>query len=120
MIRHAFAALVVSSVLLVTGCPNSAPSTPAPTAPATAPTPATGTAPAPAPAAGGRVTAAEWCPEHGVPEAVCTRCNASLIDSYKAKKDWCAEHTMPESQCITCNPEVAAKWQAMAPAAAPR
>ena len=111
MIRRSFAVFALSTLLLVTGCPGESGSAPPP-APSTAP------APAPAPAGGGqRVTAAEWCKEHGVPEAVCTRCNASLIDSYKAKKDWCAEHGLPESQCIPCNPEVKAKWEAMAPAA---
>jgi hypothetical protein len=117
MIRRSFAVFSLSLALLVTGCPAETPSAPAPTTTAPAPPPTGMTTPTPAPAGGTGVTAAEWCAEHGVPEAVCTRCNASLIDSYKAKKDWCEEHTMPESQCIACNPEVEAKWKAMAPAA---
>lgn len=73
----------------------------------------------PAPAAGGGAQNAsatlDWCAEHGVPESVCTRCKASLIPAFKAKKDWCSEHSMPESQCVACNPELAAKFKAMAP-----
>lgn len=60
-------------------------------------------------------TTPDWCSEHGVPESVCTRCNASLIAAFKAKKDWCTEHTLPESQCVPCHPELAAKFKAMAP-----
>ena len=39
-----------------------------------------------------------WCSGHGVPESVCTRCNESLIEKFKAGRDWCAEHGLPESQ----------------------
>ena len=46
----------------------------------------------------------DWCGEHGVPESVCTRCNADLIPAFQATGDWCAEHGLPESQCLTCNP----------------
>ncbi|MEW6250987.1 MAG: efflux RND transporter periplasmic adaptor subunit [Planctomycetota bacterium] len=53
-----------------------------------------------------------WCPEHGVPEAVCTRCNPGLIAKFKAAGDWCAEHGLPESQCAKCHPEVTKKWAA--------
>lgn len=116
MFRRSFAVFAVSLALLVTGCPAETPPAAAPTT--TTPATPTGTsAPAPTTGSGTHVSTGEWCAEHGVPEAVCTRCNASLIDSYKAKKDWCAEHTMPESQCVACNPEVEAKWKAMAPAA---
>lgn len=52
----------------------------------------------------------DWCREHGVPESVCTRCNASLIDGFKAKTDWCNEHGLPESQCFTCHPELQKKF----------
>lgn len=58
---------------------------------------------------------ADWCPEHGVPESICTRCNTSLIAQYQAKHDWCKEHTLPESQCVKCHPELEAKFKAMAP-----
>jgi len=57
----------------------------------------------------------DWCPEHGVPESVCTRCNAKLIDGFKQKGDWCAKHGLPESQCLVCNPKLKAKFEAMAP-----
>lgn len=58
---------------------------------------------------------ADWCPEHGVPESICTRCNPELIDGFKKKGDWCKEHGMPESQCIACHPELKAKFEKMAP-----
>lgn len=58
---------------------------------------------------------ADWCPEHGVPESICTRCNAGLTDSFKKKGDWCAKHDLPDSQCFTCHPELEAKFKAMAP-----
>ena len=102
----ASSALALSLALLAGGCPPPAP-------PAAPPAPVTS-------AADGKVPAAAWCAEHGVPEAVCTRCDASLIEGFKAKQDWCAEHALPESQCVACNPQVEAKWKAMAPAAAPR
>lgn len=49
-----------------------------------------------------------FCAEHGVPEAICTRCNSSLIPAFQARHDWCAEHELPESQCLICNPGLAA------------
>jgi len=52
----------------------------------------------------------DWCREHGVPESVCTRCNTSLTDAFKAKSDWCNEHGLPESQCFTCHPELQRKF----------
>ena len=57
----------------------------------------------------------KWCAEHGVPESVCTRCDASLIASFKEANDWCAEHGLPESQCTLCNPEVEETWNALRP-----
>jgi cobalt-zinc-cadmium efflux system membrane fusion protein len=44
------------------------------------------------------------CTEHGVPEALCSRCNPALIPAFKVESDWCAEHNVPESQCLKCNP----------------
>ena len=58
---------------------------------------------------------ADWCPEHGVPESICTRCNAPLIAGFKAKGDWCNKHDLPDSQCFICHPELEAKFKAMAP-----
>lgn len=48
----------------------------------------------------------DWCPEHAVPESLCTRCNPSLIAAFKATGDWCSEHDLPESQCKICNPDL--------------
>lgn len=62
-----------------------------------------------------RVARKDWCAEHGVPEAVCTRCNPKLIADFKKKGDWCKEHNLPESQCVKCNPKLEAKFKAMAP-----
>lgn len=60
-----------------------------------------------------------WCKGHGVPESVCTRCNDTLITKFKQGGDWCDEHGLPESQCKQCHPEVAARWAALSPDAAP-
>jgi membrane fusion protein, heavy metal efflux system len=59
------------------------------------------------PAAASPAAAAEgaFCAEHGVLEAVCTRCNPALIPVFKAKGDWCEEHGFPESFCPLCHPE---------------
>ena len=53
-----------------------------------------------------------WCPEHGVPEGVCARCDANLVAGFKAKNDWCEEHSRPESQCFICHPEKEAEFAA--------
>lgn len=62
-----------------------------------------------------RVAENKWCAEHGVPEAVCTRCNKSLIAGFKQKGDWCDKHDLPKSQCIECDPSLKSKFEAMAP-----
>lgn len=56
--------------------------------------------PAETPAAEG-----ELCAEHGVLEAVCTKCNPKLVPVFQAKGDWCDEHGFPESFCPICHPE---------------
>ncbi|KAA3637032.1 MAG: efflux RND transporter periplasmic adaptor subunit [Calditrichaeota bacterium] len=48
----------------------------------------------------------DWCREHSVPESTCTKCNPSLIPSFKESGDWCAGHDLPESQCRLCNPGI--------------
>lgn len=48
----------------------------------------------------------DWCDEHQVAEAQCTRCHPELIAAFKATKDWCDEHALPESQCLKCHPEL--------------
>ncbi|MBM4395446.1 MAG: efflux RND transporter periplasmic adaptor subunit [Deltaproteobacteria bacterium] len=42
------------------------------------------------------------CPEHGVPEALCTKCNPKLVPVFQARADWCEEHGFPESICPIC------------------
>ena len=53
-----------------------------------------------------------WCPEHGVPEGDCTRCNFALIDAFRQNGDWCDEHTRPDTQCFLCHPELEATFAA--------
>ena len=48
----------------------------------------------------------DWCGEHAVPEAQCSRCNKSLVPAFQASGDWCAEHSVPQSQCLKCNPDL--------------
>jgi membrane fusion protein, heavy metal efflux system len=43
------------------------------------------------------------CKEHGVPEALCWRCNKKLVAAFKAEGDWCEKHNAPESLCPVCN-----------------
>ncbi|WP_437627766.1 efflux RND transporter periplasmic adaptor subunit [Sorangium sp. So ce1151] len=45
------------------------------------------------------------CKEHGVLEALCTKCNPRLAPVFQAKGDWCEEHGLPESICPICHPE---------------
>jgi hypothetical protein len=46
-----------------------------------------------------------FCKEHGIAEAICTKCNPKLIPVFQAKGDWCEEHGFPESACPICHPE---------------
>ena len=55
---------------------------------------------------------ADWCPEHQVPESICTRCNGSLIAGFKAKGDWDERHDLPKSQCFECDPSLKQKFAA--------
>jgi cobalt-zinc-cadmium efflux system membrane fusion protein len=60
------------------------------------------------------------CKEHGVLEAICTKCNPKLIPVFQSKGDWCSEHGFPESVCPLCHPERGGKPAvAVAPDAAP-
>ncbi|HRE89814.1 MAG TPA: efflux RND transporter periplasmic adaptor subunit, partial [Myxococcota bacterium] len=45
------------------------------------------------------------CPEHGVLQALCTKCEPALAVVFKNKGDWCVEHELPESICPICHPE---------------
>jgi len=60
----------------------------------------------------GRVEALGRCQEHGVPAALCSRCDASLIPAFKALNDWCGGHDVPESQCVICDPSRATSGDA--------
>ena len=53
-----------------------------------------------------------WCPEHGIPEGICARCNSKLAAEFQEKGDWCEEHGRPESQCFLCHPDLEAKFAA--------
>lgn len=44
------------------------------------------------------------CADHGVPEALCTKCNPALAVIFEKKGDWCEEHGFPESYCPICDP----------------
>lgn len=57
-------------------------------------------------AAAAAPSADAFCGEHGVAEAVCTKCNPRLAVIFQEKGDWCAEHGFPESFCPTCRPEL--------------
>jgi len=83
------------SVLVLTGCGSSESS----------PSGATSEAAATAVNDGGW-----WCPEHGVPEEECARCDSSLVANFKEKGDWCEEHDRPESQCFLCSPKRAERF----------
>lgn len=52
------------------------------------------------------------CSEHGVLEAICTKCNPKLIPVFQAKRDWCAEHGFPMSVCPTHHPEAGGRPEA--------
>jgi cobalt-zinc-cadmium efflux system membrane fusion protein len=41
--------------------------------------------------------------EHGLPEALCPRCDPSLEAAYRHRGDWCGEHGLPESMCPLCD-----------------
>jgi cobalt-zinc-cadmium efflux system membrane fusion protein len=43
--------------------------------------------------------------EHGVLQAICTKCNPKLIAVFQAKGDWCPEHGFPMSVCPVHFPE---------------
>lgn len=48
---------------------------------------------------------ADMCAEHGVLEAICTKCHPKLIPVFQAKGDWCPEHGFPMSVCPIHHPE---------------
>jgi len=50
-------------------------------------------------------SAEDMCAEHGVLEAICTKCHPKLIAVFQAKGDWCPEHGFPMSVCPIHHPE---------------
>ncbi len=40
--------------------------------------------------------------EHGLPEALCPKCDPGLEAAYRHRGDWCGEHGLPESMCPLC------------------
>jgi len=68
-------------------------------------------------AASASAAAEGMCVKHGVPEALCTKCNPALANVFKAKGDWCEAHGFPESFCPVCNPKATFPDVGPAPAA---
>jgi cobalt-zinc-cadmium efflux system membrane fusion protein len=60
---------------------------------------------APAPVAAAAAVGEGMCAEHGVLEAICTKCHPKLIPVFQAKGDWCPEHGFPMSVCPIHHPE---------------
>ncbi len=56
-----------------------------------------------------------FCKEHGVPEAICSRCRSDLEPAFRTLNDWCGGHGVPESQCELCNPGTLEKYRQYAP-----
>ena len=83
-----FAAPLAFCALALSACDRGAPESEAPSAARAAPAPDA------------------FCIEHGVAEAVCTKCNPKLVLIFQEKGDWCAEHGFPESFCPRCHPEL--------------
>ncbi len=63
-------------------------------------------------------SAKNMCSEHGIPKALCTKCNPALAQVFKAKGDWCEEHGFPESFCPICKPNARFPDVGAAPAVA--
>ena len=49
--------------------------------------------------------AEDMCAEHGVLEAVCTKCHPQLIPVFQTRGDWCPEHGFSMSVCPVHHPE---------------
>ena len=91
---RAWMGIVAIGVLAWAGCHD----------PAGAPSQQPAAAPSSEAATAASVSEGAFCQEHGVLEAVCTKCNPALIAVFQAKGDWCQEHGFPESFCPICNP----------------
>jgi hypothetical protein len=54
-----------------------------------------------------------WCPEHGVPEDICSLCSDTAAAKFKKEGDWCKIHDRAQSQCFKCDPALYTKYEAM-------
>src|SRR5262249_3950635 len=56
-----------------------------------------------------------WCPEHGIPEDICSLClpEAKVKKLFKDKGDWCNQHDRAKSQCFKCDPKKYEMFEAM-------
>jgi hypothetical protein len=54
-----------------------------------------------------------WCQEHGVPEEICSLCNAEHAAKLKKEGDWCKLHDRAQSQCFKCDPSKYEKFEQM-------
>lgn len=54
-----------------------------------------------------------WCQEHGVPEDICSLCNAAHAAKLKKEGDWCKLHDRAQSQCFKCDPSKYEKFEQM-------
>ncbi len=54
-----------------------------------------------------------WCQEHGVPENLCSLCNADVEAKYKKEGKWCKLHDRAEEQCFKCDPARYKKYEDM-------
>jgi hypothetical protein len=54
-----------------------------------------------------------WCQEHGVPEEICSLCNADHAAKLKKEGDWCKLHDRAQSQCFKCDPSKYEKFEQM-------
>jgi hypothetical protein len=54
-----------------------------------------------------------WCQEHGVPEDICSLCNAEHAAKLKKEGDWCKLHDRAQSQCFKCDPSKYEKFEQM-------
>jgi hypothetical protein len=54
-----------------------------------------------------------WCQPHGIPEDICSLCNAEHAEKLKKEGDWCKLHDRAASQCFKCDPSKYEKFEAM-------
>ncbi|MCI0378043.1 MAG: hypothetical protein L0215_10575 [Gemmataceae bacterium] len=54
-----------------------------------------------------------WCAAHGIPEDICSLCNADYAAKCKKDGDWCNIHDRAQSQCFKCDPSKYAQFEKM-------